>query len=140
MGRVRHKINWKLIKVPAEIHWTLKDLSQRTKTPIWKIIHQSFTYFRTAYLSHFSENRSELDRKIWYIYKLSSSVGAFRENPTKKNLDMTMRTVGQIEKRLGVNMHELKLALKNYYVRPIKRNKVVLNDTCKMVLIEIISK
>jgi len=131
------KINWKFIRVPSSLHNILKKKAAKEKKAIWKVILSSVAYRDEVTKKHHA-SVSDLDRKAWYIYKLTSSIGVFRELPNNITIDYVVRNCEQIEKRLGVDMAALREVAKAYLNRPSKQNRIALNETTKIVIKNII--
>jgi len=131
------KINWKFVRVPASLHKLLKRRAVKEKKAIWKVILSSVAY-RDEVTKRHHASVSDLDRKAWYIYKLISSLGVFRELPNNITVDYVMRNCNQIEKRLGVDASTLKEVVKAYLNRPSRQNRIALNETAKIVIKNII--
>jgi len=127
------------IRVPVEIRDTIRSLAQKRKVPYWKIVHESVTHYRLAYLSHFVQHTGKLNRAAWYAYKLAASVGEYRRDPCKETYEMLQRTIQQIEGRLGVDCSLLRKAVEVYAAKPDRRNRQLLNDAAKSVVGEVIA-
>ena len=128
------------VRVPVELRNVIKSLARRRKMPMWKIVHEAVTYYRSAYLTHFREFSGDLNKISWYTYKLSASVGELRANPTKENLQLLLTTISQLEERLGVNAELLRAAAERYVKKPERRERIQLNDAAKDVVAQIIEK
>ena len=135
---MRTKICWKWVRIPKEIHDEIKNQAQREKTAIWKILTRAWSYWRTTNRNHHVKH-SDLDKIAWYIYKLSSSVGELRGFPKPGNLKQLEKTCQQIQKRLGVNTGKILLAAYQYLRDPSSKNRMVLNDSAKSVIFDILS-
>jgi len=135
---MRTKIAWKMIRIPKEIHEEIKNQARREETAIWKIIVRSWSYWRSTNRNHHVEHR-ELDKIAWYVYKLSSSVGELRGFPNANNLKQLEKTCNQIQKRLGVKTGKILLAAYQYLRDPSSKNRMVLNDSAKSVIFDILS-
>jgi len=126
------------VRIPVELRNVVKSLARRRKMPMWKIIHEAVTYYRSVYLTHHKE-MNDVGKRAWYCYKLSASVGELRANPTKENLQLLLTTISQIEERLGVNAELLRAAAERYVKKPERKEKIQLNDAAKDVVAQIIS-
>ena len=131
------KMEWKWVRIPAGLHRLLKEKATKQKKAIWKVILSSVSYSEEIIKRHHTEV-SDLDRKAWYVYKLSSSVGVFRELPNRITIDYVVMNCEQIEKRLGVDTSALREVAKAYLNRPSKQNRIALNETTKMLIKSII--
>lgn len=128
------------IRVPVEFRNLVKTLAEKRGVPQWKILHESVVHYRIAFLSHFTMNTKKLNKASWYAYKLSASVGAFRSSPTPENKELLMKTIEQLEQRLGVNGEMLKRAIEDYYKVQSKKYKIALNDAAKELVAQVIVK
>ena len=81
----------------------------------------------------------ELQRRAWYVAKLGSSVGAFKENATRENLERLKNTVAQIIERLGVPATDLLEAAERYFETESDTAKMRLNETLTLVICRIFS-
>lgn len=134
------KIKWKLIKVPEEVWAELKRITARRKIAIWKLLEETLSYWRTQQLEHHATPGLTLDKVSWYAFKISSSVGELKANPTKDNLFLLEKTCNQISERLGIKTDEVLLSASQYIKKPTPRNRAVLNQATKHVIAQIISK
>jgi len=133
------KIRWKWIRVPEELHAHLATVARSEKIAIWKVIERGVSFWETARREKFREV-SDFSKLTWYVYKFSASVGELRGNPTDENLRHLIRTCQQIAKRLGVDTSKVALAAEQYVKRPTRKGRMVLNDTAKEVVAQIILK
>lgn len=136
---------WRSIKIPAYLHEKIKSLASRAHTHQYKVIEQAVNNFE-LYLRR-PYRKSELpriDKASWYIFKLAQSVGAFKENNSKENYDRLLRTIMQIEKRLEIELNELKDVVAR--VNPERKkqltsiDKMDLNGATKIAIADIILK
>ncbi len=127
------------ISVPYEVRDTVKSLATARKVAQWRVIHEAVMHYRLAYLSHFTTNTGWLNKAAWYAYKLSASIGEFRADPSEEKKGMLLRTIDQIEARLGVDCAALRYAVEAYAKSPSRKNRVVLNDAAKEVVGQIIT-
>jgi len=81
----------------------------------------------------------ELQRRAWYIVKISSSVGALKENPSAENLQRLKNTAAQVEERLGVAVGELLEAAERFLESKSDVAKMRLNEAATLVACRILS-
>jgi len=138
--------------VPREFKERLVSLSRRYGKPQWKILLDALAMYEAGFRrSRGKEELPKVDKVVWYIEKLSMSVGAFKENPTKENLEKSMKTLAQVRERLQVDTGILERALNDYFKLvgslpedPVERHTVLdevtmeVNMALKSVLIEIV--
>jgi len=132
------KIVWKWVRIPREIHEEIKEQARREKTAIWKVLMRAWSYWRSSVRNHHT-NVEDVGKLAWYIFKLASSVGQFKENPSDRNFDWIVKNCQTIKKRLGVDASPIVLAASQYKKRQTGKNKMALNDATKMVIAQLIS-
>jgi len=139
------------ISLSREIYEKLDSLSKRTRKSKQNIILEALSLYETQIRRpRIKEDFPITDKIIWYMMKLSMSIGALKENPTETNLNKTMKTISQIRDRLKVNTSVLEKAVQDFYISiktlpddPSLRHDVVdevtmeINMALKSVLIEI---
>jgi len=140
------------IWVPREFKERLATLSRRYGKPQWKILLDALAMYEAYFRkSRGKEELPKVDKVVWYIEKLSMSVGAFKENPSKENLEKSMKTLAQVRERLQVDTSLLERALNDYFKLvgslpedPVERHTALdeavmeVNMALKSVLIEIV--
>jgi hypothetical protein len=139
------------VSLPREIFDKLDSLSKRTRKSKQNIILEALSLYETQIRRpRIKEDFPITDKIIWYMMKLSMSIGALKENPTEVNFNKTMKTINQIKERLKVNTSVLEKAVQDFYISmrtlpedPSLRHDVVdeatmeINMALKSVLIEI---
>jgi hypothetical protein len=136
------------IWVPNEFKAKVKALSKKYGKAEWKVLLDALALYETSIRKpKLKEELPVIDKVIWYIEKLSMSVGELKANPTDENLNRTMKTIQQIKERLGADTSILERAINDYY-RLLKNNnkarddeveaRLEVNMALKSVLIEIV--
>jgi hypothetical protein len=136
------------IWVPIEFKEKVKALAQRQGKAEWKVLLDAVALYETSLRRpRVKEELPVVDKIIWYIQKLSMSIGELKANPTDENLNRTLKTVQQVRERLGVDTSILERAVSDYY-KLLKGNKrerddevearMEVNMALKSVLIEIV--
>ena len=139
------------VSLPREIFDKLDSLSKRTRKSKQNIILEALSLYETQIRRpRIKEDFPITDKIIWYMMKLSMSIGALKENPSEINFNKTMKTINQIKERLKVNTSVLEKAVQDFYISmrtlpedPSLRHDVVdeatmeINMALKSVLIEI---
>ncbi|RSN72703.1 hypothetical protein [Candidatus Methanodesulfokora washburnensis] len=133
-------VKWTTIRVPAEVRDAIKFTAKRMHFPMWQIVYQAVSYYRTAYLSHFEKNATDIGKVAWYIYKISASIGSFREKPTKENGELLQKTAMQLAERMDINIDLLKTAAVKYYHQQTEENRILLNDAGKDIVAQLLAK
>jgi len=137
-GNSGSKIRWKWVRVPVEIWRDIRVQAKREKIAAWKVIQRAWSYWKATQREHHA-GAMAVEKKAWYAYKLSASVGEFRGNPTEKNLELLKKTCDQISARLGIDTSKIVLAAEQLMKFNTKKNRMVLNDAAKEVVALIIS-
>jgi hypothetical protein len=142
------------IYAPPELKSKIKELSERTSKPQWKIVLEALAmYESTLRKPRAKEELPVVDKVTWYIQKVAMSVGALKENPSEENLARTLNTIRQVKERLLVDTDLLERAVLDY-VKLVKssvedavaKHKIIdearleLNMALKSLLLEIVYK
>jgi hypothetical protein len=138
------------IWVPGEFKERVKALAQKQGKAEWKVLLDALALYETSLRKpRTKEELPVVDKIIWYIQKLSMSVGELKASPTDENLQKTLKTVQQVKERLGVDTAILERALTDY-AKLLKSNRkereeevearMEVNMALKSVLIEIVFK
>ena len=135
----KSKIKWKWLRVPEEIWKGIREQAVKEKVAMWKVLQRSWSYWVTASRSHHT-TISNIDKLAWYVYKVAASIGEFRGNPNEENMKWIENNARILKDRYGIDAQKLVLAAQQYMKRPTKKNRMVLNDTAKEVIIQIILK
>ncbi len=137
-------ITWKPIPVPQEVHAVVKTQSEREGSAMWKIVVKAIELYTTLQRKHWNidvnPDAQKIDRLAWYIYKLTASIGAYRESPSMKRRRLIEKTLEQIRERIGVDTSELELVIEQYFKKPLRQNRTLLNETTKKLIINMIIK
>ena len=134
---------WTTVKVPREIHSQLKQMAEKRGVSMWELIADMLSFYR-AKMSEGMGNRTgevEIDaqKAAYYIMKLSYSVTKFKEQPDRNNYEWLLKTIEQIESRLGVDLGELKKAAELYKRVQDKQSTYTLNMAWKSAIMSIMS-
>jgi len=132
------KIEWKWVRIPVELYRDIEIHARREKIAFWKVIQRAFSYWKSAQRNHHA-TVSDVERKSWYVFKLASSVGELKANPTEKNFELLRKTCDQISSRLGVDTSKIVLAAQQYLKDPSNKNRMLINDCTKEIIAQIIS-
>jgi len=136
---MQKKTKWTTIKVPTEVRNIVKKLMNEEKKPAWKIIVNSVLWYnRMKRRPHEKAELPKAEKISWYITKLGMSVGAFKENPTKENLERLEKTLKQIKDRLGIDTDIVYRTAVAYMRKPNTENRMEVNMAVKSVIFEII--
>jgi hypothetical protein len=142
------------IWVPNEFKARVKALSKKYGKAEWKILLDALALYEASIRKpKLKEELPIVDKVIWYIEKLSMSVGELKANPTNDNLQKTLKTIQQVKERLNIDTSILERSLIDY-IKLVGGNnkngaknredeveaKMEVNMALKSVLIEIVYK
>jgi hypothetical protein len=150
VGRSSQTTVW----VPKELKERIKSLADRYGKPQWKVLLDALSLYETSIRkARTKEELPVVDKVVWYIEKLSMSIGALKENPSDTNLQKTLKTLKQVKERLDVDTRLLERAINDYITltKKLGSNAVELHESLdeatmelnmslKSVLIEIVYK
>jgi len=125
------------IRIPPSIAGMLKAEAIRENVPIWVVVERALSFYFAQYRAHFA-NTGNLDKCAWYAFKLASSIGEFKGEPSERNRDLLLKTVRQVRDRIGVNTEVLEGAIERFHTNPSPKNRMVLNNESKLVIAQII--
>ena len=135
------KTEWTTIKIPREVLYKLKALSYKEQKPYWKIVINAISFYDTIRRRPYIKSElPNIDKASWYIAKALMSIGSLKENPTKENLAKLEKTLNQIQKRIGINPEYVIASARSYVRKPDTDNRIELNASAKMLVIDILYK
>mgnify|MGYP000400851031 CR=1 FL=1 len=141
MSEFKHK--WTTIKVPRELKDRIDSLRHRTGRVTWEVINEAVSFYE-GFLRNprVRANVSDLDKLSWYITKLSTSFGAFKENPSDENYQYIVKRVEELKKRYNIEA-DLLVRIADYYRRVKdeelrKKVRIDLNHAFKQTIKELI--
>ena len=129
----------KTIKVPEALWYGIREFAKREKIPMWQVVQRAWGYWLGAYRNH-HVGHSDIDRIAWYIFKVSSSVGEFKAMPNEENYNRLLKTLVQLNERLGVEIDLVVECMKRYLNKPNLKNRMALNDATKALVIQILTR
>jgi len=139
MSQNETKRRWTTVRIPTELRDYIRNLAMRENKTEWQIIMDSVSfYYAQKQKPRVKEEASILDKVSWYITKLATSVGAFKENPSEDNLLRLRKTAEQVKERLGVDTSLLVRVAEAYMNYRDEDSRMELNAALKMVILEII--
>lgn len=134
---------WKTIRVPEEVHERITYLKEKTGKVTWEVILEAISFYE-GFLKRPSvrTSTSNLDKLSWYITKLATSFGAFKENPTEENYQYLMKRVQELKDRFGIEA-DILIRMADYYRSTKdpelqKKVRIDLNSAFKQVVKELI--
>jgi len=136
-----NNVKYTTVKIPKYLHEKIKEISESNGMKQWVLVEQAINlWLSIRKLKNKGKARSRVDRASWYAFKLAQSIGQLKANPTVENLQQTLRTIEQIEKRLNVDCKYLKEAIKWFMEKKDTESIITLNDETKLVIADIIHK
>lgn len=134
---------WTTIKIPVQVKEKIDYLRSKTNKVTWEVILESITFYEEFLRKpRVRTSTSNLDKLSWYITKLATSFGAFKENPTKENFEYLQKRIEELKKRFGIEA-DLLSRVASYYMTVKdedlrKKIRVDLNMAFKQVIKELI--
>jgi len=141
---------WKSIGVREEVKKIIDEIAKRRGWKKYKVVELAIRQFAKEQKYGKKEKKYhwgyDIDRNLWYAFKLVNSVAQLKtivdefddEGKIKEYVNMTMRTIDQIEDRLGIDMEDVRKALNKFLKNPEGKNKAKLNDETKMAMLRIL--
>jgi len=141
---VKGRREWTTIRVPRELKDRIDFLRRKLGKVTWEVILDSITLYE-SFIKRPSVRQTlpTIDKVSWYITKLATSFGAFKEVPNEENYQYVVKRVEEIKSRLGVDA-DLLLRVCEYY-KSIKdedlrrKVRVDLNTAFKQTVKDIIT-
>lgn len=136
---------WTTIRIPVELRDQLKALSQKTGKVYWEIIVETLSFYETQLRKpRIKESLGNIEKSAWYITKLATSFGAFKENPNDENFTYLQKRVKELKDKLDIDA-SLLLRIAEYYRRTkdeeLRRKiRIDLNMAFKQVVKDIMIK
>jgi len=132
---------WTTVKVPTELREFIRRLALKENKVEWQVIMNALSfYYMQKQKPRVKEDGSLIDKISWYITKIGTSVGSFKENPSEENLEKLKRTAQQIQERLGVDTSLLVRVAESYMRYHDEDSRMELNAALKMLILDIIYK
>jgi len=157
----RKKTVWKSIKVPSEVHTFIKVKAKRENVAMHKVIVSAALASEVKDISEVAEKISlkakNIDKAIWYNLKLVNGIAMYKQLLKLKGkvsgayvtaMDeyrveqrkKLSNTINQIEKRLKVDLDEVRDAIEELEERYDNKVTMKLNDAVKKAMFAIINK
>jgi hypothetical protein len=106
---------WKTLKLPSFLYESIQSISERENRAMWEVIADAFSYYEAQKRQpKLKMELPILEKLSWYIAKITYGVSFFLAKPTDVNYTITIATLDETEKRLGVDLKELKDAVAFY--------------------------
>jgi len=136
---VQPRKRWATVKIPVELRDLINSIAKRENKTSWQVILNSVSfYYAQTKKPRLKEDASMLDKASWYITKIATSVGAFKENPSEKNFELLKKSLEQIKERLGIDGSLLLRAAEAYMRYQDEDSRMELNAALKMLIMDII--
>jgi len=143
-------MTFKAVGVKEEVKQIIDEISKRRGFKKYQVVELAIRQFAKEQKYGRKEKKYhwgyDIDKQIWYAFKLVNSVAQLKtvidlslDNDTVNEYkNLTMKTINQIEERLGIDMDNVKKALEKFIENPTGRNKANLNDETKMAMARIL--
>jgi nucleotide-binding universal stress UspA family protein len=125
-----------LMRVPRSLRDRLKRKAKERGVSMWQVLLEAINALDWAKKGIIP--RGDLDKVSWYVYKVSASFGELRANPSEENKRATLETLRQLHERLGVEVEDVAVVVRQYDGSYEKRK--VLNDAAKLTVMRILEK
>jgi len=143
-------MSFKSVGVREDVKEIIDEISKRRGFKKYQVVELAIRQFAMEQKYGRKEKKYhwgyDIDKQIWYAFKLVNSVAQLKtvidlslDNDTVNEYkNLTMKTINQIEERLGIDMDNVKKALEKFIENPTGRNKANLNDETKMAMLRIL--
>lgn len=136
---------WSTLRIPTSLMNTIRKYSQKAKMEEWRFVQQAISSYVFFYTNpqRFSRERSKLEKAVWYIIKLVSTVEAFKSNP-QAEFQQLMGIIQQIEQGLGIDLSLLRKAVMDYWSqwngdrKEMQQHTTTINAAMKIAAMEIL--
>jgi len=141
---------FKTVGVKEDVKQIIDEIARRRGWKKYKVVELAIRQFAKEQKYGQKEKKYhwgyDIDRNIWYAFKLVNSIASLKtivdefddEGKIREYMNMTMRTIDQIEERLGIDMGNVKKALEKFIENPTGKNKANLNDETKFAMVKIL--
>jgi len=143
-------MTFKAVGVKEEVKQIIDEISRRRGFKKYQVVELAVRQFAKEQKYGKKEKKYhwgyDIDKQIWYAFKLVNSVAQLKtvidlslDNDTVNEYkNLTMKTINQIEERLGIDMENVRKAIEKFLENPTGRNKANLNDETKMAMVRIL--
>ena len=138
-------MKWTTMRIPVELRDRIKALSQKTGKVTWEVVLEGVSFLETQLRKpRIKESLGNIEKSAWYITKLATSFGAFKENPNDENFTYLQKRVKELKDKLDIDALLL-LRIAEYYRRTkdeeLRRKiRIDLNMAFKQVVKDIMIK
>jgi len=136
---------WTTIKVPKDVYSQFKAMREKYGKATWRVLLESISFYdQITRKTALKAELPDIEKISWYITKLATSFGAFKENPSEQNLEYLRRRVKELRERLGVDASALLVLAEKYMktkdILEARKLRTDLNAAFKMVIKELLTK
>jgi len=141
---------FKAVGVKEDVKQIIDEIAKRRGFKKYQVVELAIRQFAKEQKCGKGEKKYhwgyDIDRNIWYAFKLVNSIAQLKtvidlnlDNDTVNEYkNLTMKTINQIEERLGIDLDNVKKALEKFLENPNGRTKANLNDETKMAMVRIL--
>jgi len=144
------KKRWVSIGVTEELRDLIKQVSKRENIRMYQVVEIAIRRYLTEqkYKRRDREYHAgyTIDKELWYAFKLVNSIAQLKfvveefdeESKVKQYHKLTLKTISQIEERLGIDLDNVKKAIEKFVDNPNGVTKAKLNDETKVAMARIL--
>jgi predicted metal-dependent peptidase len=138
---------WATIRIPTQLMNVIRKYSKRSNMEEWRFIQQavsSYVFFYTN-PTRFQRERTKLEKAVWYLIKLISTVEGFKSNP-QQEFQQLLGIIQQIEQNLNIDLSLLRKSVMDYWSnwkgerKEMQQYTATINAALKIAAIEILEK
>jgi len=135
---------WTMIRVPEEVRDLVKDIADKDGRAQWKVVLEAVSLYDSFRRRPKTKSKLPLiEKTAWYITKLATSFGAFKENPNEPNFKYLKERVEELRDRLSVDA-DILLKMAEYYMATNDQSlrtkiKIDMNTAFKQVVKDLIT-
>jgi hypothetical protein len=136
---------WANLKIPSSLMNTIRKYSQKAKMEEWRFVAQAISSYVFFYTNptRFQRERSKLEKAVWYLIKLISTIEAFKANP-QGEFQQVLGIIQQIEQNLNLDLSLLRKAVMDYWNsfkgdrKEMQQYTATINASLKIAVMEIL--
>jgi len=107
---------WSMVRVPEEVKELIRDIADKDGRAQWKVVFEAVSLYDSFRRRPKTKSKLPLiEKTAWYITKLATSFGAFKENPNEPNFKYLKERVEELRDRLSVDA-DILLKMAEYYM------------------------
>jgi hypothetical protein len=136
---------WATIRIPSQLYNIIKKYASKAKMEEWRFVQQAISSYVFFYTNpeRFVKERTRLEKAVWYIIKLVSTVEAFKSNPANE-FQQVLGIIQQIEQNLNIDLSLLRKSIMDYWSnfkgerKEMAQYAAAINASLKIAVLEIL--